>query len=139
MPDPLLPDGNLFRAVREGRASVAADTIERFTETGIRLACGQVLPADIVVSATGLQPNVLGEVRLSLGGTPVELSQAMVCRGMMFSGVPNLVSTFGYTNASWTLKADLASHHAAACSHTWSGGDCRAGRALAAGMSAVGR
>jgi cyclohexanone monooxygenase len=105
----LVPDGDLFQSLRDGRASVVTDTIESFTEHGIRLQSGQELPADIVVTATGLQLELLGGVKLSLDGRPVDLSQALVYKGLMYSGVPNLANTFGYTNASWTLKADLSS------------------------------
>jgi cation diffusion facilitator CzcD-associated flavoprotein CzcO len=107
----LVPDGDLFAALREGRASVVTDTIERFTEQGIRLGSGQELPADLIVTATGLELNVLGGVKLSLDGVPVEPSRTLVYKGMMNSGVPNLASTFGYTNASWTLKADLTARY----------------------------
>ncbi|WP_298828268.1 alpha/beta hydrolase fold domain-containing protein [uncultured Piscinibacter sp.] len=107
----LAPDGDLFRAIREGRASVVTDHIDSFTERGIRLQSGQELDADIVVTATGLQLNLLGDVKLSLDGRPCDLSQALVYKGMMFSGIPNLASTFGYTNASWTLKADLSARY----------------------------
>jgi cation diffusion facilitator CzcD-associated flavoprotein CzcO/acetyl esterase/lipase len=103
----LVPDGDLFRAIRRGQASVATGTIETFTERGIRLHGGEEIPADIVVTATGLRLNLLGDVQLAVDGRPVDLAQALVYKGLMFSGVPNLVSTFGYTNASWTLKADL--------------------------------
>ncbi|WP_414708783.1 flavin-containing monooxygenase [Ramlibacter sp.] len=107
----LVPDGDLFRSIREGKASVVTDRIERFTATGIRLASGQELPADIVVTATGLTLNVLGDVAVSVDGRPCDLSRSLVYKGMMFSGVPNLASTFGYTNASWTLKADLTARY----------------------------
>lgn len=103
----LVPDGDLFRSLREGRASVVTEQIEGFTPQGIRLQSGQELPADVIVTATGLQLNVLADVRLSIDGAPVDLSQALVYKGMMYGGLPNLASTFGYTNASWTLKADL--------------------------------
>jgi len=102
-----VPDGDLFKAVRGGRASVVTDTIERFTPGGIRLASGRELPADIVVTATGLELNTLGDMAVTIDGRPLEPGQTMAYKGMMFSGVPNLVQTFGYTNASWTLKADL--------------------------------
>ena len=82
-------------------------TIETFTETGMRLASGRELEADIIVTATGLKLNLLGGVTLSVDGARVDLSQAFIYKGMMFSGVPNLASIFGYTNASWTLKTDL--------------------------------
>lgn len=107
----LVPDGDLYAAIRAGRASVVTDTIERFTEQGIRLASGQELPADLVVTATGLELNVLGDVRLTLDGVPCVPAQTLVYKGMMYSGVPNLACTFGYTNASWTLKADLTARY----------------------------
>ena len=103
----LVPDGDLFDTLREGKAQVVTDQIETFTEHGIRLQSGQELPADIIVSATGLQLNLLGDVKLSLGGQAVDAASLLVYKGMMFSGLPNLANTFGYTNASWTLKADL--------------------------------
>ncbi len=103
----LVPDGDLFRAIRRGQASVATGSIETFTEGGIRLQGGREIPADIVVSATGLRLNLLGDVQLAVDGRAVTLAQSLVYKGLMFSGVPNLASTFGYTNASWTLKADL--------------------------------
>jgi cyclohexanone monooxygenase len=101
------PDGDLFLAIRSGRASVVTDTIERFTASGLRLCSGQELAADIVVLATGLKLNVLNDVALTIDGQPFDASQAMVHKGMMLSDVPNLAMAFGYTNASWTLKADL--------------------------------
>ncbi len=102
-----VPDGDLFRQLRAGKASVVTDTIERFTPTGIQLNSGQHIAADVVVTATGLQLNVLGDVAVSVDGQRIEPNKAMVYRGMMLSNVPNLVLAFGYTNASWTLKADL--------------------------------
>jgi cation diffusion facilitator CzcD-associated flavoprotein CzcO len=107
----LVPDGDLFDALRQGRASVVTDTIQTFTPQGIRLQSGQELAADLVVTATGLQLNVLGDVRLSLDGVPVDAAQLLVYKGMMYGGLPNLANTFGYTNASWTLKADLIAEH----------------------------
>jgi cyclohexanone monooxygenase len=101
------PDGDMFHAIREGRASVVTDTIERFTAGGIRLASGQELEADILVLATGLQLNVLGDVAVSVDGQPYKPSEATSYKGMMLSDLPNLAMAFGYTNASWTLKADL--------------------------------
>lgn len=107
----LVPDGDLFKTLREGRASVVTDHIDRFTPEGISLRSGEVVPADVIVTATGLQLNLLGDVRLSLGGVPVDTSDMLVYKGMMFSGLPNVVNTFGYTNASWTLKADLTARY----------------------------
>ena len=103
----LVPDADLFQAIRAGQASVATGHIESFTETGIRLRSGEELEADIAVTATGLKLNLLGDVTLSIDGQEVDLARALFYKGVMFSGVPNLASVIGYTNASWTLKADL--------------------------------
>ena len=103
----LVPDADLFQAIRKGSASVVTDTIERFTAEGIRLASGTTLPADVVVVATGLKLNVLGDIAIAVDGKPVRPGDAMAYKGMMLSDVPNLALTFGYTNASWTLRADL--------------------------------
>lgn len=103
----VVPDGDLFKAIRAGRAAVVTDQIERFTAHGIRLASGRELRADVVVTATGLQLNLLGDVRFRVDGRACDFSRKLAYKGMMFSGVPNLIYTFGYTNASWTLKADL--------------------------------
>ncbi|MDE2277155.1 MAG: alpha/beta hydrolase fold domain-containing protein [Burkholderiales bacterium] len=109
----LVPDGDLFKALRAGRASVVTDQIDAFTPRGIRLRSGTEIEADIVVAATGLQLNVLGDTKISLDGRPCDLSQALVYKGVMYSGIPNLANIFGYTNASWTLKADLAAGYVA--------------------------
>ena len=103
----LVPDADLFEAIKAKRASVVTDTIECFTETGLNLKSGATLDADIIVTATGLNLCLLGDMRVSVDGVPADLSQTMSYKGMMFSDVPNLASSFGYTNASWTLKADL--------------------------------
>ena len=103
----LVPDADLFIAIRDGHASVVTDQIERFTEKGILLKSGQALEADVIVTATGLALEVLGGVDFAVDGKAVDFSRTFNYRGMMFSDVPNLASTFGYTNASWTLKADL--------------------------------
>ena len=108
----LVPDGDLFRALRSGRAEMVTDTIARFTERGIQLTSGRELAADIVVSATGLELALAGDMRIQVDGVPVDLGQTCSYKGLMFSGVPNLVYTFGYTNASWTLKADLTARWA---------------------------
>jgi len=105
----LLPNGDLFRAIREGRASVVTDTIDTFTETGIRLTSGDELEADVIVTATGLNLVTLGEIDFTVDGEHVDFSQTFTYKGMGYSDVPNLISTFGYINASWTLRADLTS------------------------------
>jgi cation diffusion facilitator CzcD-associated flavoprotein CzcO len=107
----LVPDADLFRAIRKGSASVVTDTIATFTPRGIRLGSGREIDADIVVTATGLKLNLLGDVQIAVDGQPRDLSKTLVYKGMMFSGIPNLASTFGYTNASWTLKADLTARY----------------------------
>jgi monooxygenase len=103
----LVPDGDLFEAISNGRASVVTDQIEAFTERGVRLASGAELEADVLVTATGLNLLLLGAMSLSVDGREVVPSETVGYKGMMLSGVPNLAFTVGYTNASWTLKADL--------------------------------
>lgn len=103
----LVPDNDLFRAIRSGKASVVTDTVETFTESGIRLSSGDELPADLIVTATGLDLLFLGGASLTVDGAPVDLPNHLAYRGMMLSDVPNLFFTIGYTNASWTLRADL--------------------------------
>jgi cation diffusion facilitator CzcD-associated flavoprotein CzcO len=103
----LVPDSDLFKAIKDGRADVVTDTIERFTPTGIKLASGKELEADIVVTATGLKLELLGGLKVSVDGVEKNMSKTMSYKGMMYSDVPNLASAFGYTNASWTLKCDL--------------------------------
>jgi cation diffusion facilitator CzcD-associated flavoprotein CzcO len=105
----LVPNGDLFAAIRNGSASVVTDRIERFTERGLRLESGTELEADVVVTATGLQLLAFGGAQLDVDGRELELADTMAYKGMMLSGVPNLAFTIGYTNASWTLKADLVS------------------------------
>lgn len=106
-----MDDDDLFKAISSGKASVETDEIETFTERGIRLKSGKELEADIVVSATGIVLQLLGGARASVDGAPVDIGRTLTYRGMMFSGVPNLVSVFGYLNASWTLRADLISEY----------------------------
>jgi len=103
----LLPNGDLFSAIRDGEASVITDHIERFTETGIALQSGEHLEADIIVTATGLQLVTVGDMDFVVDGNPVDFSQTWSYRGVGYSDVPNMVSSFGYINASWTLRADL--------------------------------
>jgi monooxygenase len=107
----LVPDGDLFQAISSGRASVVTDHIETFTEQGIRLASGAELVADIVVTATGLNLLAIGGMTLNVDGADVDLGRTVAYKGMMLSGVPNFALTFGYANASWTLKADLISEY----------------------------
>jgi cation diffusion facilitator CzcD-associated flavoprotein CzcO len=103
----LVPDADLFKALREGRASVVTDQIETFTETGIRLRSGAELPADLIVTATGLKLKFLGGMQVFVDGKEIVPSETMAYKGIMFTGVPNLAIAIGYTNASWTLKCDL--------------------------------
>ncbi len=103
----LAPDGDLFHEIRKGTVSVVTDRVDTFTETGLRLASGAHLEADVVVTATGLNMLALGGVSIVVDGRDVQLSQTVGYKGMMFSGVPNLATCVGYTNASWTLKCDL--------------------------------
>jgi cation diffusion facilitator CzcD-associated flavoprotein CzcO len=103
----LVPDGDLFNAIREKRASVATGEIDSFTQRGIRLKDGSELEADIIVTATGLVLQVLGGIEVAVDGRTVDFARTLNYKGMMYSDVPNLASSFGYTNASWTLKCDL--------------------------------
>jgi monooxygenase len=103
----IVPDGDLFTAVSSGRASIVTDRIETFTERGVQLDGGRELEADVIVTATGLQLLALGGVSLAVDGVAVTLPDTLTYKGMMLGGVPNFAFTVGYTNASWTLKADL--------------------------------
>lgn len=107
----LVPDSDLFIALKQGTASMETDHIETFTEHGIRLKSGKEIAADIIVTATGLQMLPLNGVSLSIEGEPVNPGRLLNYKGVMLSNVPNLATTFGYTNASWTLKADLTSEY----------------------------
>ena len=107
----LVPDGDLFEAIRAGKVTVVTDHIERFTRDGIRLRSGQELAADLIITATGLQMLPLGGLAFTVDGRRIEPSQTMNYKGCMFSGLPNLAYAFGYTNASWTLKADLTAEY----------------------------
>ncbi len=103
----LVPDADFFRAIRRGKVSIVTDHIESFTETGLKLKSGAELAADLIVTATGLVLVPLGKAKLSVDGRAVDPAKTFIYKGMMYSDVPNLASVFGYTNASWTLKADL--------------------------------
>ncbi|MCO8090531.1 flavin-containing monooxygenase [Acinetobacter pseudolwoffii] len=107
----VVPDGDLFKILREGQASVVTDQIESLTETGIQLKSGQHLEADIIVSATGLNIQILGGIQATIDGQPVDTSQHMLYRGIMVSDVPNMALIIGYINASWTLKVDIAAEY----------------------------
>ena len=102
------PDGDLFEALRSGKASVVTDRIERFTQTGLRLESGRSLDADIIITATGFELSVLGDIAFSIDGRPLKFAETVTYRGMMFTGVPNMAWIFGYFRAaSWTLRVDL--------------------------------
>lgn len=107
----LAPDADFFKALKGGKADIVTDHIDTFTEKGIRLKSGVELEADIIVTATGLNMVPLGEVKFTIDGTPLNIAEKMVYKGLMLQDVPNLAFAMGYTNASWTLKADLASEY----------------------------
>lgn len=105
----LAPNGDLFKTIRKGHADIVTDTIDHFTETGIKLASGEEIEADIIITATGLNLRLFGGAEIRRNGEPVDLTTTMSYKGMMLSSMPNMAFTIGYTNASWTLKADLVS------------------------------
>ena len=107
----IVPDGDLFRVIRHGKASIVTDRIAGFTETGLELESGAELEADIIVTATGLNLIAFGGMALEVDGREVVLSEAMAYKGLMLGDVPNFAFVVGYTNASWTLKADLVSEY----------------------------
>jgi monooxygenase len=107
----LAPNGDLFKTIRKGNADVVTDTIDTFVPEGIKLSSGEVLEADIIVTATGLNLRLFGGAEIRRNGEPLDLTQSMSYKGMMLSGMPNMAFTIGYTNASWTLKADLVSEY----------------------------
>jgi len=102
-----VPDADLFQSIKSGRASVVTDEIDRFTENGILLKSGQALDADIIVTATGFNLNVLGDIDFTIDGLPLDFAETVTYRGMMFTGIPNMAWVFGYFRASWTLRTDL--------------------------------
>ena len=128
-----IPDGDLFQAIRAGKASVVTDEIERFTQTGILLKSGKRLEADIIVTATGFNLNVLGDIDFTIDGKPLVFSDTVTYRGMMFTGVPNMAWVFGYFRASWTLRADMVADFVCrlAQSHEAKGRDARSRRLFA--------
>jgi len=102
-----VPDGDLFNAIREGKASVVTDQIEEFTDKGILLKSGELLEADIIISATGFNMNVLGDIAFNVDGEDLNFAKCWAHRGIMFSGIPNMAWVFGYLRTSWTMRADL--------------------------------
>ncbi|KPF78496.1 FAD-containing monooxygenase EthA [alpha proteobacterium AAP81b] len=102
-----VPDGDLFAAMRDGKADITTGEIETFTETGLKLTSGETVDADLIVAATGFDLCILGDIAFTIDGAPLRLSDTVTYRGMMFTGVPNLVWVFGYFRASWTLRADM--------------------------------
>ena len=102
-----VPNGDLFQAVKAGKASVVTDEIDAFVAEGIRLKSGEVLEADVIITATGFHLNVLGDIDFVIDGAPLNFGETVTYRGMMFTGVPNMVWVFGYFRASWTLRSDL--------------------------------
>ncbi len=107
----LIPNGDLWAAINSGKASVVTESIDQFTKKGIRLKTGEELEADIIILATGLNMKVLGGAQFEVDARPVNFPDTFTYKGMMYSGVPNLVQTFGYINASWTLRADLTAEY----------------------------
>jgi len=107
----LVPDGDLFFAIRSGKASIVTDEIDTFIEAGLRLKSGEELAADMIVTATGLNLKLLGGIRLQINGAPVDPARSISYKGMMYSDIPNFAAAFGYTNASWTLKCDLTAEY----------------------------
>jgi len=107
----IVPNGDLWRTIKSGKASIATDHIARFTKTGIDLESGDHLPADLVVTATGLQVVAFGQISVEVDGRKIDSHETYVYKGMMFSGIPNFAWCVGYTNASWTLRADLTSKY----------------------------
>ena len=108
----LVPNGDLFEAISDGSAEIVTAEIDRFTERGIRLRDGSELEADVIITATGLNLLVFGGMEFAVDGEAVELPRTMAYKSMMLSGLPNFVYTIGYTNISWTLKADLVAEYA---------------------------
>ncbi|MEM7080637.1 MAG: NAD(P)/FAD-dependent oxidoreductase, partial [Pseudomonadota bacterium] len=107
----LLPDGDLFAAIRSGKASVCTDEIDAFVAEGIRLKSGDLLEADVIVAATGIELCGLGDIAFSIDGTAVALPETFTYRGIMVSGMPNLAWSFGYIRTSWTMRSDMIAHY----------------------------
>ncbi len=103
----IVPDGDFFESMREGKASVVTDTITEFTEKGVQISSGEVLEADVVVTATGFDLSVFGDIPFTVDGEPVDFAERVTWRGIMINGVPNMAYAFGYFRHSWTLRVDL--------------------------------
>ena len=108
----LIPDGDLYKSINQGKTTVVTDQIDRITKGGVRMASGEEIDADIIVVATGLNLKLLGGVQFEVDGKPVHFPDTWSYKGMMYSDIPNLIQTFGYINASWTLRADLTARYA---------------------------
>jgi len=104
-----VPDGDLFKCIKSGKASMVTDHIERFTEQGILTKSGELLEADIIVTATGFNMSITGDIAIDVDGSPVDLGETFTYRGLMFSGVPNMSFMFGYLRTPWTMRVDLVS------------------------------
>jgi cation diffusion facilitator CzcD-associated flavoprotein CzcO len=117
----LIPDGDLFHSIAAGDASVVTDEISTFTESGIETKSGQLLEADIIVTATGFDLSVLGDIKFTVDNEPLAFSETVGYRGMMFTGIPNMVWVFGYFRASWTLRSDLISEYVCRLLHHMDG------------------
>jgi cation diffusion facilitator CzcD-associated flavoprotein CzcO len=107
----LVPDNDMFNAINSGKANIVTDHIDHFTTGGIKLVSGKELPADIIVTATGLNLVLLGQTQMAVDGVPVVLSDHVNYKGVMFNDIPNMASVFGYVNASWTLKTDIVADY----------------------------
>ena len=106
-----MPNADLFKAIKSKKAEVVTEHIDTFVPEGVRLKNGETIEADIIVTATGLNLEVLGGATFSVDGNPINFAETFSYKGMMYSDVPNLIQTFGYINASWTLRADLTSEY----------------------------
>jgi cation diffusion facilitator CzcD-associated flavoprotein CzcO len=102
-----MPNGDLFEGMKTGKVSVVTDEIDRFTEKGIRVKSGEEIEADLIITATGFNLNILGDIDFVIDGAPLSFAETVTYRGMMFTGVPNMVWVFGYFRASWTLRSEL--------------------------------
>ena len=112
-----VPDGDLFVALREKQASIVTDRIETFTTEGVRLVSGEELKADLIITATGLNLQMMGGMNLKVDGKPTPLNEQMTYKGALIQNIPNFMWVFGYTNAPWTLKSEIASQYPVSYTH----------------------